>query len=340
LSWRYRRWSVEHRLPVGAATRVEVLATVRAGDVIASGSVVGAVHLVDGARRVGVAPADLDRVARVRPVADVRRGTVLARTGRRFARAATSPIDGRLLHVTADGDYCVAPVVSTWTVRSAIDGTVARSDAAVVTVEGDCWGLQGLAGYGPDAVGTLAVGVDDPGDALAPSRVDVRLRDRILVGGARMAAEAITRAHACGVAGLVAGAAPAGGLRVVYGDDVEARGGASIGDRPTVLCLVGFGSGPLPAEVWAPLAGFEDQRAAIHTASARLFVFAPPPRRADAPRPAALALADDHASVRPLSAAPEGAGTMTLTSGIETDAVRTPEGLLPAANVLPFDAER
>lgn len=327
-------------MPVGAASRAEAPSTVRAGDVIASGSVVGAVHLVDGARRVGVAPADLDRVARVHPVADVRRGTVLARTGRRFARAATSPIDGRVLHVTADGDYCIAPVVSTWTVRSTIDGTVARSDAAMVTVEGECWGLQGLAAYGPDAIGALAIGVDGPADALAPPRVDVRLRDRILVGGARMAAEAITRAHACGVAGLVAGAAPAGGLRVVYGDDVEARGGASVGDRPTVLCLVGFGSGPLPAEVWDPLVGFAGQRAAIHTASARLFVFAPAPRRAGAPRPAAVALADDHASVRPLSVAPEPSGTMTFASGIETDAALTPEGPIPAANVLPFDAER
>ena len=103
MSWRYGAWTVEHALPVGAAMRVSEGAQIRAGDVIASGGTVSRVYLVDGARRVGVSAVDLDRVLRVRPVADVRHGAILARTGRRFARAATSPIDGRLVHVTADG---------------------------------------------------------------------------------------------------------------------------------------------------------------------------------------------------------------------------------------------
>jgi hypothetical protein len=300
MSWRYDRWTVEHALPVGAAQRVGEGERVRAGDVIGSGGTVTHVHLIDGARRVGVAADDLDRVLRVRPVADVRRGSILARTSRRFARAATSPIDGRLVHITIDGDLCISPVVDEWRVRSTIDGVVTRSDAAAVAVEGECWGLQGLAAYGPDAIGDLALGVDAPGDALAPTRLDVRMRDRILVGGARMAAEAVTRAHACGIAGIVAGAAPAGGLRVVYGDDVDAGGRPTFDDRPTVLCLLGFGSGPLPAEVWDPLVALAGARAAIHTASARLFVLAPADRTAQPTIVPAIALADDHASVRPV----------------------------------------
>lgn len=317
MSWRYGMWAVEHRLPVGSAARAPLGTTVRAGDIIASGGRVAQVDLVSGARRVGVTPADLDRVTRIRPVSDVRRGTVLARTGRRFARAAASPIDGRLVHITADGDYLIAPAVEEWSVRSAIDGVVMRSDSAAVVVEGECWSLQGLAAYGPDAIGTLAVGVDSGDEALAPTRVDTRSRDKILVGGARMAAEAITRAHACGVAGLVAGAAPAGGLRVVYGDDVVAAGGRTSEDRPTVLCLVGFGSAALPTEIWDPLVALAGERASIHTASARLFVIAARDRVAD-PKPAPpVVLGDDHSSVRPFTAADEG-----------------------AANVRPFDAPR
>lgn len=340
MTWRYGSWTVEHALPVGAAMRAEIGARVQAGDVVATGSVVGAVHLVDGARRVGVTPPDLDRVARVRPVADVRRGTVLARTGRRFARAATSPIEGRLVHVTADGDFCVAEVVAGWTVRSAMDGVVIRSDAAAVSVEGECWALQGLAGYGPDAVGQLALGVDAADEAVVPARIDVRSSGRILVGGARMAAETITRAHACGVSGVVAGAAPAGGLRVVYGDGVVAAGGPASDDRPTVLCLIGFGSAPLPGEVWGPLAMLAGERAAIHTSSARLFVFAGRERVRAADGPAAIALADDHSSVRPLPPPLGAEGTARFASGIEAPAVLTAEGPVPAANVLALDAER
>jgi hypothetical protein len=250
----------------------------------------------------------------VRPVADVRRGSILARTGRRFARAATSPIDGRLVHITADGDLCVSAVVDEWRVRSTIDGVVSRSDPAVVAIDGECWALHGIAAYGPDAIGELALAVDAPADPLAPGRLDVRLRDRILIGGARVAAEAITRAHACGVAGLVAGAAPAGGLRVVYGDDVDAHGRQTFDDRPTVLCLLGFGSAPLPSAVWDPLVSLAGERAAIHTASARLFVLAPSHRVEVAEAVPVIALADDHASVRQTD---DVSGPNTLVLGAE-----------------------
>ena len=311
MTWRYARWSVEHQLPVGCAARAPAGTQVRAGDVLGNGGTVTRVYLVGGARHIGVSPADLGRVLRVRPVASVRRGSILARTGRRFARAATSPIDGRLVHVTADGDLCVSAVVDEWRVRSTIDGVVERSDDAAVIVTGECWSLQGLAGYGPDAIGDLALAVDGPADPLAPTRIDVRMRDRILVGGARIAAEAVTRAHACGVAGVVAGAAPAGGLRVVYGDDVDASGGPTFDDRPTVLCLIGFGSGPLPAEIWDPLVALAGERASIHTASARLFVLAPAERTTAPAGVPKLALADDHASVRP--AADDGAGPNVIS---------------------------
>ncbi|MBI2773716.1 MAG: hypothetical protein HYX56_04395 [Chloroflexi bacterium] len=308
MTWGYGPRTVEHPLPVGAARLAPEGTVVRAGDVIASGATVTRVLVVSVARRVGVEPGDLDRVLRVRPVADVARNDILARTGRTFTRAAASPIDGRLVHITIGGDACIAPVVDDWRVRSAIDGIVARSDAAALAVEGECWALAGLAAYGPDALGVLAVAVDGPADALAPSRIDVLQKGRILVGGARAAAEAITRAHACGVSGVVVGAAPAGGLRVVYGDDLDARGLLTFDDRPTVLCLIGFGSAELPREIFDPLASFAGQRASIHVASASLFVMAP----ATAARlPAAgsrIALADDHASVRivdPEAASPE-----------------------------------
>jgi hypothetical protein len=104
---------------------------------------------------------------------------------------------------------------------------------------------------------------------------------------------------------------------VVYGDEVVAAGGRTSEDRPTVLCLVGFGSGALPAEVWDPLVTLAGERASIHTASARLFVLAARGRLPD-PKPAPpLVLSDDHSSIRPFASTDQG-----------------------AANVRPFDAPR
>lgn len=340
MTWRYGHTSVTHPLPLGVAARAAIGEAVVAGDAIATGTMLGSPVQVRGARALGVATADLDAVMRVALGAEVVRGTVLARTGRRFARAVTAPLDGRLVHRTVAGDLFVAPITGRWTVRSAMDGTVVRSDDGAVTVEGDAWALGGIAGYGPDAIGPLHLGVDAPMDDLAPVRIDVRLRDRIIVGGARVAAEAITRAHACGASGLVAGGVPAGGLRVVYGDEVGAHGQGAADDRPTVLCLLGFGSAPLPPAVHRGLVALSGCRAAIHTASARLLVFAPgdaPVASADVPT---LVISGDFGAVRPFEVASTFAGPTRFPSEVTADALETAGGMVAAANVLPLDAPR
>jgi hypothetical protein len=340
MSWRYVRHSADHSLPIGSSERAAVGQEVRAGDIIAAGTMYGAPLKVSGARRLGVAPEDLERVMRVAVGGEVERKTVIARTGRRFARAVSSPIAGRVIHQRADGDLYVAPVVDRWVVRSTLDGEVSRSDGGCVTVEGSAWALQGVAAYGPDAIGELSLAVDSPSDELHPSRIDVRLRDRILIGGARATAESITRAHACGVAAVVAGAAPAAGLAVVYGETATASGATTGPEAPTVLCLIGFGSAPLPGEVFAPLVALVGARAAVHTASARLFVFAPE-NAGDFVRGApSLALANDWLGARPMEEHLALAGRVRFSSEIEADAVDTGDGAVPVANVLAFDAPR
>jgi hypothetical protein len=335
----FGRWTAEHPLPIGVVERTRVGVGVNAGDVVAFGVILGTAIRIAGARHIGLAPDDLPRALRVPIGAEMSARTVIARTGRRFARAVTAPTDGRLLHQTADGDLYFAPILERWAIRSTLDGTVSRSDDARVDVEGDAWSLQGIAAYGPDAIGELSVGVNAPVDELPPSRVQVTLGGRILVGGARISAEVMTRAHACGLAGLVAGGAPAAGLRVVYGDTVSAFGLPGREDRPTVLSLVGFGSAALPREVFVPLTALAGSRAAIHSASARLFVFAAAngEHALDVPD---LALAGDYGAVRILPGPCETVGERVFPSEIRTPAIRCGDELLPSANVLPYDGER
>lgn len=340
MPWRYSRWTADHPLPLGASERAAEGQEVHAGDVLAAGTTYGTPVRVTGARRLGVAPEDLARVMRVPVGGEVERKTVIARTGRRFARAVSSPMAGRVIHQRADGDLYIAPVVGRWVVRSTLDGEVSRSDDSCVTVRGSAWALQGVAGYGPNAIGEIALAVDSPVGELQPSRIDVRLRDRILIAGARATAESITRAHACGVAAVVAGAAPAGGLRVVYGDEATASGATTGPDAPTVLCLIGFGVAPLPRDVFAPLAALAGARAAVHTASARLFVFAPESTGDFAQDAPSLALSDDWLGARPMDEHLSLAGITRFASEIEAEAVATNDGPVPVANVLAFDAPR
>jgi hypothetical protein len=339
MGWRYGEWTADHALPVGASERAAVGERVHAGDVLAAGSVLGTAVRVKGARRLGIEPGDLPRILRVSVGAELEAGTVVARTGRRFVRAVTAPIDGRLLQIGHDGDLFFAPTVGRWVVRAVLDGAVTRSDDAAVTVEGSAWCLEGVAAYGPDAIGELSLGVDDPSDDLSPARLDVRLGGRIMVGGARVSAEAITRAHACGLSGLIAGAANASGLRVVYGEGVTARGALARDDRPTVLCVLGSGTAALPREIFDPFAVLAGSRAAIHTGSARLFVFAA--RDAvEIPRVAqTYALSADYGSVRAYAGRCEPSGEVDFPSEIHAAAVRCAADVYPDANVRIFAAE-
>lgn len=338
MTWRYDEWTAVHPLPLGASERASVGQSVSAGDVVATGTVYGSPLRVAGARKLGVAGHDLGRVMRVSPGAEVEKGAIIARTGRRFARAVAAPIAGRVAHVRGDGDLYLAPVVARWSVRATLDGTVIASTDAAVTVHGSAWCLQGVAAYGPDAVGALTLAVEGPADDIAPSRIDVSQRDRILVGGGRCTAEALARAHACGVAAIVAGAVPASGLRALFGDDVTAHGAPTLADAPTVLCLVGFGVAQLPASIFAPFRELDTTRAAIHTASARLFVFAG--AAATVSVPATLALVGDWGAVRPLDGATLPADDASFPSERATTAVATDDGLIPAANVIALDAAR
>jgi hypothetical protein len=325
VTWRRERWTADHALPIGVTERAQVGEPVRAGDIIAAGATLAGALRVPGARRLGLSPADFGRELRVRVGSDVVKGTVLARVGRRFARSVTAPIAGRLLHVTVDGDVYIAPIVDRWTVRATLDGAVSRSDDAIVEIEGEAWCFQGAAAYGPDAIGELTLGVDGPNADLAPSRIDVRLAGRILIGGARVSAEVITRAHACGVAGLVAGGVPPAGLRVVYGDTVTASGSPSRDDRPTVLCLMGFASGGLPSAVYEAFTALAGARAAIHTGSARLYVFSTADiGRAETPTP------DVVMGEGPAAYAPADHPVADADTGEREEQLQTDEDLTPS----------
>ena len=339
MSWRYGEWTAPHALPIGASTVAHVGDEVRAGDVIATGTLYGVPVRVAGAHRLGLAPGDLARVMRVSPGAELEKGAVIARTGRRFARAVTAPSAGRLAHIRTDGDFELAPVVDRWSVRSTLDGVVVAASDAAVTVRGSAWCLQGTAAYGPDAIGELAIAVAGPADEIAPSRVDVTQRGRILVGGGRSAAEAIARAHACGVAAVVAGAVPAAGLRALFGDGVDARGTTGVTDAPTVLCVLGFGTAQLPPSLLTDLRDLGAARAAIHAASGRLFIFAPSNAIAPPPDPT-LSLASDWGGVRPIEGRATLADETVFASERSTRAVTTDEGPIPAANVAAASASR
>lgn len=275
MKWDYGRRSVTARLPFGASWLAPVDATVSAGDLIARGTVYRATRRIAAARALGCRPQEVRALLRVGVGESVRAGAVLARTGRRFARAIVARHDGRVVHVGADGDLHLGTVRHDWEMRALLDGVITRADAHAIVIEGEAWALEGLAGFGPSAAGALAMLVDRNDEDLSPAKLDVRLAGRIVVGGAEASGEALTRAHAVGVQGIVAPAASFRALAPIYGDAVGAWGFPTLDDLPTLLVLSAYGTAALPAPAFQALRALDGARAALDVAAARLLVFAP-----------------------------------------------------------------
>lgn len=275
MNWSYGHQAVDIRLPFGASWLVPLGSAISAGEVVARGTAYRATRRIAAADALGCRPEQVRQLLRVGVGQPVRAGAVLARTGRRFARGIVAKQDGRLVHLGADGDLHLGTVRHDWEMRATLDGTVRRSDPRSVVVAGEAWALQGLAAFGPSQSGTLAFAVQRAEEEIAPGRLDVSLSGRILVGGAQVVGEALTRGHAVGVRGIVAAAASFRALLPIYGQDATAWGLPTLEDVPTVLVLGAFGSAPFPAELFDALRGLDGARASIEVPSARLFVLAP-----------------------------------------------------------------
>jgi hypothetical protein len=275
IRWAYGEQRAQLRLPFGVSWLAETDSAVRAGDVVARGTHYRATRRVNAARVLGCAPDAVRGLLRVAPGDALRAGAIIARAGRRFPRAVIAGDEGRLVHVDASGGLHLGTVRTGWTVRSTLDGVVRRADPHVVIVEGASWSLEGLAAYGPTRAGVLTAMVRASQDELPAARLDVSFAGHVLLAGARATGEALTRAHAVGAAGLVAAAVSFRSLLPVYGDDVSAFGSPSDEDLPTLLVLGAFGRAAFDAALFKALAVLDGERAAIDTASARLYVFAP-----------------------------------------------------------------
>jgi hypothetical protein len=286
--WRHGTWRSELTLPFGISHLVREGTTVRAGDVVARGTRYRGTRKVPAARVLGCRPEDVPGLLRVDIGDEIKPGTVIARPRGRFRRGIVARDEGRLVHVSANGDIYVGTVRQQWAMHSTLDGVVVRVDGHSVVVEGAAWALDGLAAYGPGRAGTLTFSVKRADQEIRPSRVDVGVTERILVGGARVSGEALARAHAVNVAGVVVASVSFTALRAIYGEDVSAFGSAGLSEVPTLLVLGAFGTAFFPEALFAAMQPLAGSLAAIDTRAVRLYVFGP----AEASSPMELARPD------------------------------------------------
>ncbi len=226
---------------------------------------------------------------------------------------------GAVLYATPGRRLRVAVGRHPRSVASPVAGVVTSVEAGAIVVRAEGFALPGTLAAGQPADGRLTVAVASPDAELAAGSIDVASAGAILVAGARMDLEALGRARAMGVRGVIVGGLVSRDLRGFQASEERQRAAMHGGPPFAVLVLDGYGKRPIPARTWQLLLAVEGEEVAI-TATPPLLVLdaatALPRAEAGRVRVAASELAGREGRFL------GSAGTMRGAAGLEQDAGR------------------
>jgi hypothetical protein len=280
--------SVLHRvrLPVGASVLVDVGHSVEPAEVLATRRRPSGGVSVPVASRLRRSAVDAAELLAIRPGTVLDAGDRIAHDG--HGREVVAPQACLFLaYDLDDGSALVAPLGATEPILGHVRGEViaVSADAIEIRVAGAL--VAGIGGSGKAVHGELRMAVNEPGEELRAGAIDVGSTGRILVGGSRASAEALTRARAMGVAGIVVGGVLDKELRDFETTQRRRREVGGVRGDLTIVVLEGFGKVGIDAELFAWFRSHEGRVASIFGESARVYVYeaGPPPARRVLPRP-------------------------------------------------------
>jgi hypothetical protein len=280
--------SVVHRvrLPVDATPLVEPGHHVEPAEVLATRRAVEGGVTIQIAARLRRSPEAAAELLATHPGAVLSPGDRLAVDG--DGRDVLAPMACIFLGYDADdGTALVAPLGATQPILGHVRGeveTVGR-DAIEIRVAGAL--VEGVGGMGDAVHGALLMGVRDPADELRAGAIDVGAAGRIVIGGSRASAEALTRARAMGVAGIVLGGVLDKELRDFEATQARRREMGGVAGDFAVVVVEGYGKVGMDAALFEWFRAHAGNMASVFGEAARLYVYdtdAPPSRRV-LPRP-------------------------------------------------------
>jgi hypothetical protein len=176
------------------------------------------------------------------------------------------------------------------------------------------------------------MGVEDPADELRAGAIDVGSTGRIVVGGSRASAEALTRARAMGVAGIVLGGVLDKDLRDFEATQARRREIGGVTGEFAIVVLEGYGKVGMTESLFAWFRSHAGKLASVFGDAARAYVYdaGPPPARRVLPRPGNRVVAHRR---------PYAGSTGELVRVLDAVHV-TPAGIAARAGIVRFDDGR
>ncbi len=237
---------VRRQLPIPGEVLVKAGATVKATDIVARTFMPGDVTPVNVANLLAVPPSDVPECLLKKEGAMIEAGEPLARTHGifgMFKKTCRSKAAGKIESISGvTGQVMVRGEPLPVQVRAYLTGEVKEViPGEGVVIEAEVTLVQGIFGVGREAFGWIVLAAERHDQDLTAGMVKPAMKDCVIVGGARMTREAITRAREVGAAAIVSGGLDDQDLREVLGYDlgVAITGSEDLGI--TLVITEGFG---------------------------------------------------------------------------------------------------
>lgn len=261
------------RLPIKGEVMVKAGDVVDHDSVIARAMLPGLLQTVRLAEKLGVEAKEGPSMSRFQPGDEVKAGDLIAETkglfGKYFKQQVLSEYTGvvdSLSEVT--GNILIREPSIPVDMSAYIKGTVKsvmEGEGAIIETRGAM--VQGIFGIGGERNGKIRVAVSGPDQVLEASDILDTDAGLILVGGAGVSYDALVRANAVGVFGLVVGAVRDVDLTQLLGYDI---GVAITGQEEVTTTLVvteGFGKLSMAARTFKLLQSLEGRSASLNGAT-------------------------------------------------------------------------
>ncbi len=262
----------ERRLPLSGEVLVKKGDEVKAEDIVARTNLPGNVQIVKAASILGISPEDIPEVMVKKKGEPVAKGEVIAMTSSffgMFKSTVPSPVDGVLEEISnISGQIILREPPIPVEVAAYIDGWVCEvipNEGVAIETTGAF--VQGIFGIGGEMNGELKVAVQNAGDELTADMITTEHAGKVLVAGAYITYDTVTKAIDSGVKGIIVGGFRDSDLRRILGYDL---GVAITGQEKIGLSLIlteGFGRMRMAAATFDLFKKFEGMKVSINGAT-------------------------------------------------------------------------
>lgn len=263
---------LRRQLPIPGEVKVAAGEKVNNRDIVAETFMPGDVTPVNVANLLSLPPADVPECILKKEGEPIEKGEPLARTKGIFGfmkNTCTSTASGTIESISAvTGQVMIRGEPEPVQVMAYVSGEVVEVlPNEGVIIEADVTFIQGIFGIGGETYGRIIMACSRHDEELTADMIKPVMRDCVVVGGARITADAIKKACEVGVAAVVSGGIDDHDLKSFLGYDlgVAITGSEEVG--LTLIITEGFGDISMAARTFELLGSREGADASVNGAT-------------------------------------------------------------------------